>query len=212
MSASKRTSHPAAASSADFPRLPFIHPLAAVDGLVTLGEGCSIWAGAVLRADMNTIRLGPYVNIQDNTTLHTDSRSSIEIGDYTLVGHNAMLHGCRIGRGCMIGIGSIVLDHAEIGDGAMVTAGCLIRGGKKIPAGALVLSKGEELRIVPGGAKTALTIAGSLEYAALARRFLDGVFGPFSKEEELSFLEQARELIEKLGLDPRKAARDPASS
>ncbi|MGQ2864251.1 gamma carbonic anhydrase family protein, partial [Leptospira interrogans] len=111
----------------------FIHPLATAIGLVEMGPYSSLWPGTVVRADMNQIVLGKGVNIQDNSTLHTDSSRGITIGDYTLVGHNTMLHGCKIGRGCLIGIGSIVLDEAEIGDGAMITAGCMIRGGKKIP-------------------------------------------------------------------------------
>jgi carbonic anhydrase/acetyltransferase-like protein (isoleucine patch superfamily) len=179
---------------------PFIHPAATVEGLVELGEGCSIWPGAVLRADLNTMRLGRFVNIQDNTTLHVDSRSPIEIGDYTLVGHNAMLHGCRVGRACMIGIGSIVLDQAQIGDGAMITAGCLIRGGKRIPPRALVVQKDGRLQIVENGAKLAYTVAGSLEYMELARRYREGVVRPFTREEEQELSERAREIIAELGI------------
>lgn len=174
----------------------YIHPGATVMGDVEMGESCSIWPGAVLRADMNSIRLGKAVNIQDNTTLHTDSRSSISIGDYSLVGHNAMLHGCKIGRGVLIGIGSIVLDGAEIGDGAQITAGCMIRGGKKIPPRALVLSQGSEIKIVPNRAKPEFTIAGSIEYTHLAIRARENRFGPFTREEEEEFLALAREIIE----------------
>ncbi|MEQ9363392.1 MAG: gamma carbonic anhydrase family protein [Leptospirales bacterium] len=173
----------------------FIHPGAVVEGRVTLGEGSSIWAGAVLRGDLGSIRLGRFVNIQDNTTLHVDSRSPMDIGDYTLVGHNVMLHGCKIGRGCMIGIGSIVLDKAVIGDGAMVTAGCMIRGGKKIPPRALVVNKDGQTRVIENGAKTDYAVAGSLEYAELARRYRAGVLRPFDRDEELEFLNRAREII-----------------
>ena len=177
---------------------PFIHPAAVVEGLVELGEGCSIWGGAVLRADMNPIRLGRFVNIQDNSTLHVDSRAPIEIGDYTLVGHNVMLHGCRIGRACMIGIGSIVLDKADIGDGAMITAGCLIRGGKRIPPRALVIQKDGETRVIENGAKTDQTVAGSLEYVELARRYRAGIVGSFFREEELELLTRARTILAEL--------------
>ena len=76
----------------------FIHPQASVFGMITLGKNTSIWPGAVLRGDMGNIILGDFVNIQDNSTLHVDSRNKIEIGDYTLVGHNAILHGCKIGK------------------------------------------------------------------------------------------------------------------
>lgn len=179
---------------------PFIHPQATVEGLVEFGKECSVWAGAVLRADMNTIRLGDRVNIQDNCTLHVNTNSPLQIGDYALVGHNAMLHGCTIGRGVMIGIGSIVLDHAQIGDGAMVTAGCMIRGGKKIPPRALVLSKGGDIKIVENGAKTAHTIAGCLEYVELARRWRRGEWGPFSREAELEFFERGKAIRAELGI------------
>lgn len=173
----------------------FVHPAGVVEGQVEIGEGSSIWAGAVLRGDLNTIRLGRFVNIQDNTTLHVDSKSPMTIGDYALVGHNVMLHGCTIGRGCMIGIGSIVLDKAVIGDGAMITAGCMIRGGKKIPPRALVVQKDGETRVIEHGAKTDYAVAGSLEYAELARRYRAGIVQPFDRDEELAFLNRARDII-----------------
>lgn len=178
----------------------FVHPAATVEGDVELGEGSSIWPGAVLRGDLSSIRLGRYVNIQDNTTLHVDGRSPMSIGDYTLVGHNAMLHGCVIGRCVMIGIGSIVLDRAEIGDGAMITAGCMIRGGKKIPPRALVVQKGAELKIIENGAKTDLTVTGSLEYFELAKRYRKGIVKKLEREEELAMHEKAKAIIAELGL------------
>ena len=145
-----------------------------------------------MRADMNAFVLGKYVNIQDNSTLHSDSKRGITIGDYTLVGHHAMIHGCTIGRGVLIGIGSIILDDAQIGDGAMITAGCMIRGGTKIPAQALVTPDGSSIRIFENKARTNYTIAGSLEYVELARRMQKGEWGPFSREEESAFLERAK--------------------
>lgn len=165
-----------------------------------MGPQSSIWAGAVLRADMNTIRLGRAVNIQDNTTIHVDSRSPCEIGDYALVGHNAMLHGCRIGRAVMIGIGCVVLDGAEIGDGAMVTAGCLIRGGAKIPEHALVLQKDGKLIIKEGKARTGYTIAGSLEYVELAERWRRGEWGAFTREHEEELFRRGEELLVEMGI------------
>lgn len=177
---------------------PYIHHQATVIGNVDFGNSCSIWPGAVLRADMNRIQLGNAVNIQDNSTLHTDSGSSIEIGDWSLIGHNAILHGCKIGRGVLIGIGSIVLDNAEIGDGSQITAGCMIRGGKKIPPRSLVLANGTDIKIVPGKAKPEFTIAGSIEYIHLALRIQENRFGSFSKEEEKSFLEQAKGILNEL--------------
>ncbi|MDV6234251.1 gamma carbonic anhydrase family protein [Leptospira ellisii] len=182
----------------------FIHPQATAIGLVEMGPYSSLWPGAVVRADMNRIVLGEGVNIQDNSTLHTDSSRGITVGEYTLVGHNSMLHGCTIGRGCLIGIGSVVLDEAEIGDGAMIMAGCMIRGGKKIPSGAMVIQKNGELKIFEGKAKPVMSVAGCLEYIALAERFKKGIFGPFSAEEETEFQNRAKVLLEKMGI-PFKA-------
>jgi carbonic anhydrase/acetyltransferase-like protein (isoleucine patch superfamily) len=170
----------------------FIHERATVYGDITIGENSSIWPGVVVRADMNAFVLGKYVNIQDNSTLHSDSKRGITIGDYTLVGHHAMIHGCTIGRGVLIGIGSIILDDAQIGDGAMITAGCMIRGGTKIPPQALVTPDGSSIRIFENKARTNYTIAGSLEYVELARRMQKGEWGPFSTDEESVFLERAK--------------------
>lgn len=173
----------------------FIHERATVYGDIEMGQLSSLWPGVVVRADMNRFVLGKYVNIQDNATLHSDSRRGISIGDYTLVGHHAMIHGCTIGRGVLIGIGSIILDDAEIGDGAMITAGCMVRGGSKIPARALVTPDGSSIKIFERKAKTAYTIAGSLEYVELARRMQQGVWGPFSAEEEAQFFSRAKAIV-----------------
>ncbi len=172
----------------------FIHERATVYGDIAMGEYSSLWPGVVVRADMNAFVLGKYVNIQDNSTLHSDSKRGITIGDYTLVGHHAMIHGCTIGRGVLIGIGSVILDDAQIGDGAMITAGCMIRGGTKIPPQALVTPDGSSIRIFENKARTTYTIAGSLEYVELAGRMQKGVWGPFSREEESAFLARAKEI------------------
>ena len=177
---------------------PFIHPSAVVEGMVDLERGSSVWGGSVLRGDMNRIQIGTGVNIQDNSTIHTDSKKGVEIGDFTLVGHNTMIHGCKIGRACLIGIGAIVLDDAEIGDGSMITAGCLIRGGMKIEPKSMVVQKEGKLKIYPGKARYLQTLAGSLEYIRLAERWQKGEFAPFTPEQEASFLEQARILAEHL--------------
>lgn len=173
----------------------FIHERATVYGDLTMGEYASLWPGVVVRADMHHFVIGNCVNIQDNSTLHSDSRRGIEIGDYTLVGHNAMIHGCKIGRAVLIGIGSVVLDDAEIGDGAMITAGCMIRGGTKIPPRAMVTPDGSSIKIFENKARTALTVAGSLEYVELAKRMQKGVWGPFTHAEEEAFLARAKEIV-----------------
>lgn len=163
---------------------PFIHPSATAFGMIEYGTSVSLWPGAVVRADMNSIKLGNYVNIQDNSTLHTDSTSPISIGEWTLVGHNVMIHGCKIGRGVLVGIGSIVLDNAEIGDGSQIAAGCMIRGGKKIPPRSLVVPDGSDIKIFPGKAKPELTVAGCIEYAHLSVRFEKTSLFPFKKKKK----------------------------
>lgn len=176
----------------------FIHERAYVFGDVTMGEYSSLWPGVVARADMNSFVLGKYVNVQDNTTIHSDSHRGVIIGDYTLVGHNAMIHGCKIGRAVLIGIGSVILDDADIGDGAMITAGCMIRGGTKIPPRALVTPDGSSIKIFENKARTALTVAGALEYVELAKRMQKGIWGPFTRAEEEDFLSRAKEIVDGL--------------
>lgn len=100
---------------------------AAVIGDVVIGKSCSIWFGTVLRGDVNSIRIGNGVNIQDGSVLHTlYEQSVIEIGNDVSIGHNVCIHGARICDGALIGIGSVVLDHAVIGEGAIVAAGSVV--------------------------------------------------------------------------------------
>ena len=113
---------------------------AAVIGDVILGERASIWYGAVVRGDVEKIRIGRDTNIQDLTVIHVDSRGdSTHIGDGVTVGHRAVLHGCRIGDGALIGIGAVVLNGAEVGEGALIGAGSLVTENAKIPPGVLAL-------------------------------------------------------------------------
>ena len=176
----------------------WIHPTATVIGNVVLGPECSIWPSAVLRGDLGTITLGRGVNIQDGTVVHCDSGGSVVVGDYTLVGHRAILHGCKVGRGALIGINSVILDGAEIGDGAMITAGCMIRGGMKIPPLAMVVQKGGELKVFPGKARAQITVAASLEYIELARRWQERVFRPLTEEEEKQLSERASTILKEM--------------
>ncbi len=103
---------------------------AVVIGDVIMGNNCSIWFGAVLRGDVNSIRLGNYVNIQDNASIHTLYKKSITvIGNNVSVGHNAVIHGAEIKDNVLIGIGAIILDHAVIGENSIIAAGALVKTG-----------------------------------------------------------------------------------
>ena len=111
----------------------FLADNAVVVGDVTIGEECSIWFGAVLRGDVNTITLGNRVNVQDGSVLHTlYQKSVIEIGDDVSIGHNVTIHGAKINDMALIGMGSTILDHAEIGEGAIIAAGSVVLSGTKV--------------------------------------------------------------------------------
>jgi carbonic anhydrase/acetyltransferase-like protein (isoleucine patch superfamily) len=112
---------------------------AEVIGKVELGEHASVWFGAVIRGDLATIRIGRNSNVQDNAVLHTDSDEPLTIGENVTVGHQAMLHGCTIGDGSLIGIQAIVLNGATIGRNCIVGAGSVIPEGKTYPDGVLIL-------------------------------------------------------------------------
>ncbi|MGJ3244419.1 MAG: gamma carbonic anhydrase family protein [Opitutales bacterium] len=124
----------------------FIHPRATVIGAVTLGPATSVWPGVVLRGDINTIEVGAGSNIQDNAVVHLADDFGVSIGQEVTVGHLALVHACRIGDGCLVGMHSTVLDGAEIGEGCLIGAHALITQGKRIPPGSLVL--GSPARVV----------------------------------------------------------------
>ena len=117
----------------------FIAPGARLIGQVRIGAHSSIWYNAVLRADINRIRIGQGTNIQDLCLVHVDHDKPCRIGDEIVVGHHACLHACTVGDGALIGIGSIILSGARIGDEALVAAGCVVPEGVKIPPRTLVM-------------------------------------------------------------------------
>ncbi|MBX3611327.1 MAG: gamma carbonic anhydrase family protein [Hydrogenophaga sp.] len=112
---------------------------AQVMGTVTLGEGSSVWFGAVLRGDTETIVVGAGSNVQDLSVLHADVGFPLTIGERVTVGHKVMLHGCTIGDESLIGIGATVLNGARIGKHCLVGAGSLVTEGKEFPDGSLIM-------------------------------------------------------------------------
>ena len=116
----------------------YIAPTAAVIGDVTVEDGASIWFGAVVRGDEAPIRIGRDTNIQDNVTVHTDIDKPAIIGSAVTVGHNAVVHGCTIEDGCLIGIAAIVLNDAQVATGTVVAAGALVREGQRVGPHALL--------------------------------------------------------------------------
>jgi carbonic anhydrase/acetyltransferase-like protein (isoleucine patch superfamily) len=116
-----------------------ICPGATLVGDVRLGEDVSIWFGAVLRGDLAPVTVGKGSNVQDNSVLHVGDHSPCVIGQETVVGHRAMLHGCRVEDGCLIGMQATVLDDVVVGEGSLVGAAALITPGTMIPPRSLVL-------------------------------------------------------------------------
>ncbi|QQS51905.1 MAG: gamma carbonic anhydrase family protein [Bacteroidota bacterium] len=116
----------------------FFAETAVVVGDVVMGDGCSIWYGAVLRGDVNSIRMGNNVNVQDGAVLHTlYQKSTIEIGDNVTIAHNAVIHGAKIHHNVLIGIGAVILDYVEIGENSIIAAGAIVLSGTKIEPGSI---------------------------------------------------------------------------
>jgi carbonic anhydrase/acetyltransferase-like protein (isoleucine patch superfamily) len=138
-------------------RMPKLHETvfvadgAKIIGDVEIGEHCGIWFNAVLRGDVNFIRIGSRTNIQDNSVLHVTSKTApLNIGSNITIGHNAVLHGCTIEDFCLIGMGAIVMDRAYIHRHSMVAAGAIVLEGFDVPEGMLVAG-------IPAKVKRALT-------------------------------------------------------
>jgi len=117
----------------------WVAPGAIVVGSVEIGDDVGIWFNAVIRGDNEPIRIGDRTNIQEGTVLHTDPGFPMHVGPNCTVGHMAMLHGCTIGQGCLIGIGAVILNGARIGEECLIGAGALIGEGKEIPPRSVVL-------------------------------------------------------------------------
>ena len=116
----------------------FIAPNATVVGDVITGDECSIWFNAVVRGDVNSIRLGNRVNVQDGAVIHcTYQRSKTVIGNNVSIGHNAIVHGCTIADDVLVGMGAIIMDNAEVGSNTIIAAGAVILEGTKVEAGSI---------------------------------------------------------------------------
>lgn len=162
------------------PELPdggdvWVAPGARLIGRVILREGASVWFNAVLRGDNEPIVLGPRSNLQDGVICHTDMGFPLTIGADCTVGHMAMLHGCTIGDGSLIGMGATVLNGAVIGRGTLVGAGALVTEGKVIPDH--VLAVGRPAKVVRDltEAEVAGLASAAAGYRANMRRFRAGL-------------------------------------
>lgn len=124
--------------SPEIPESCFIAPNATVVGDVVMGEQCSIWFNAVVRGDVNSIRMGSKVNIQDGACIHaTYEKTKVNLGNNVSIGHNAIVHGCTVHDNVLIGMGAIVMDNAEIGSNSIIAAGAVVLENTKVEAGTI---------------------------------------------------------------------------
>lgn len=144
-------------------------------GKVVLEAEASVWFGVTIRGDNEEIRVGRGSNVQENCVLHTDMGYPLVIGPDCTIGHKAMLHGCTIGEGSLIGMGATILNGAKIGRGCLIGAGALVTEGKEIPDGSLVMgAPGKVVRMLDEAARERLLLSAS-GYRANARRFRAGL-------------------------------------
>jgi carbonic anhydrase/acetyltransferase-like protein (isoleucine patch superfamily) len=162
------------------PELPgsgrfWIAPDAHVIGRVRLGEDVSVWFGSVLRGDNELIDLGDRTNIQEGSMLHTDPGYPMTIGVDCTIGHHAILHGCTIGEGSLIGMGATVLNGARIGRSSLVGANALVTEGKEFPDNSLIVgSPAKAIRTLDEGAAERLRQT-ALHYVRNWQRFAKGM-------------------------------------
>lgn len=149
----------------------WVTPDANVIGRVRLLAAASVWFGSVLRGDTEWITIGAGSNIQDMSVLHTDVGAELVVGDGVTVGHRVTLHGCRVGDNALIGMGSIILNHAVIGENSIIGAGSLVTEGKEIPPGVLALGTPAKVVRDLSDEERALISASARHYQANAERF-----------------------------------------
>lgn len=148
---------------------------ARVIGRVSLGDQASVWFGAVVRGDNEPITIGARTNVQDNAVLHSDWDYPLTIGADCTIGHGAIVHGCTIGDGVLVGMGATILNGARIGDGCLIGAGALVTEGKEIPPGSLVVgSPAKVIRELDAAARAKLRLSAE-NYVKNAARFAKGL-------------------------------------
>nr|WP_069467027.1 gamma carbonic anhydrase family protein [Actinacidiphila rubida] len=146
----------------------FTAPTSVVLGDVTLAAGASVWYHAVLRGDCESLSIGPGSNIQDNCTVHADPGFPVVVGAGVSVGHNAVLHGCVVEDGVLVGMGATVLNGATIGAGSLVAAAALVPQGMTVPPGSLVAGVPAKVRRLLTDEERAGVALNAEHYVALA--------------------------------------------
>jgi carbonic anhydrase/acetyltransferase-like protein (isoleucine patch superfamily) len=128
-------------------RTAFLHPTATLIGDVRLGDHSSVWPGAIIRGDFESVEIGRYTCIQDNAVVHSADTYAekavrylpVKVGDYVVVGHGALLHGCTVADNCIVGAGSIVFNGAKVGEGSLIGMGAVVLANVEVPPRTVVV-------------------------------------------------------------------------
>jgi carbonic anhydrase/acetyltransferase-like protein (isoleucine patch superfamily) len=142
---------------------------AEVAGAATIGQGASVWFSTVVRADMAPVSIGAGSNLQDGTVVHVDAGTPTIVGKNITVGHRAILHGCTIGDGSLIGMGAIMLNGSEVGPESIVAAGSLVTQGKKFPARSMLMGSPAKLVRQVSDEEAARNLENSRRYVGMAK-------------------------------------------
>jgi carbonic anhydrase/acetyltransferase-like protein (isoleucine patch superfamily) len=153
----------------------FIAPNAAVIGNVVLERDVSVWFSVVMRGDSARIHIGAGSNIQDGSVCHVDAGVPLTVGENVTVGHNAMLHGCTIGDGSLIGINAVVLNGAKIGKGCVIGANSLVPEGMEIPDGSMVMGTPARIKRELSAEQREHFAANAVHYVENGHRFSRGL-------------------------------------
>lgn len=153
----------------------FVASNAAVIGNLLLHDSVSIWFNVVLRADNELMEIGARTNIQDGAVLHSDPGYPLSIGEDVTIGHKAMVHGCTIGAGSLIGINAVVLNGARIGRGCLIGAGALVTEGMEIPDGSMVLGAPAKVRRALSDEERQRLLTSAAHYVENAQRYRRGL-------------------------------------
>ncbi len=151
----------------------FIAPTAVIIGDVTIGEGSSVWYGAVIRGDFGKITIGKNTSIQDNSVIHVNIGNSTTIGDNVTVAHGAVLHSARVGDGAVIGMNVVLLDDCIIGEQCMIAAGSVVSTGSSIPARHLAAGAPAKPKKEISGEALIWVKGSSMAYSHLAKSYLE---------------------------------------
>ncbi len=149
----------------------FIAPTATVIGDVTIGDEASIWFGAVLRGDVGRIEVGPRANVQDNAVLHSTDHTATIVGEGVTIGHGAVLEGCTVERGAVVGMNAVLLHNVVVGEEAVVAAGSVATDDARIPPRTVAAGAPCRVRKELGGASAEWVARAAAAYVGLSRRY-----------------------------------------